>query len=92
MIYRRDYAPPTHRVDGIRLDFTLDLKSTRVVNEFSFQRTGSERDLCLHGDELELTRVSLNGQDLPLHTLDTSESHLRIVEAPPAGVLESRHR
>ena len=87
MIYRLDYAPPTHRIDWIRLDFTLGLESTRVVNEFAFQRTGSERDLWLHGDELELIRVTLNSQDLPLHTLDTSASHLRIVGAPAAGVL-----
>ena len=85
--YREDYLPPTHRISWVRLDFTLGLDATRVVSEFAFERVGNIADLCLHGDELHLTRVTINGQDFPLSSLDTSPSHLRIEEAPEIGVI-----
>jgi hypothetical protein len=34
VIHRNDYTPPSHRIAWVRLDFTLGLECTRVINEF----------------------------------------------------------
>ena len=62
VILRQDYRPPSHRLSAVKLDFTLSLDATRVVNEFSFERAGDSAALHLHGDELTLVSVAVDGR------------------------------
>ncbi len=85
VIRRLDYTPPSHRIGQVRLDFTLGIESTRVINEFDFEAVGDAQSLALHGDELTLISVSINGQLLADHELDYSSQHLQISGLPNRG-------
>ena len=88
VIHRNDYTPPSHRIQGVRLDFTLGLESTRVVNEFAFEAVsegGLAGELRLHGDELTLVSVMVDGVDWPLERMDSSPQHLHLRQLPAAG-------
>ncbi|MFM8676083.1 MAG: M1 family aminopeptidase [Burkholderiaceae bacterium] len=78
VIRRRDYTPPSHRIGQVRLDFTLGIESTRVINEFDFEAVGDAQSLALHGDELTLISVSVDGRLLADHELDYSPQYLKI--------------
>lgn len=65
----------------------LDLKATRVINEFRFHRNGSAKDMHLHGDELTFVSVSLDGRLLAPESFDVSSQHLVIYDVPEEGVL-----
>jgi aminopeptidase N len=87
VIHRQDYQPPSHRISSVKLEFTLGLEDTRVVNEFSFERTGTEAALKLHGDELGFVSVAINGKTLTADEFEVSPQHLHIHTAPAEGVL-----
>lgn len=87
VIRRHDYQPPTHRIESVKLDFTLGLEATRVVNEFAFTRTGNQITLRLHGDELTFVSVALDGRALASNEFDVSPQHLEIFNLPESGVL-----
>jgi aminopeptidase N len=87
VIRRSDYRPPSHRIGDVRLDFTLGLESTRVINEFSFVRSGTDSRLRLHGDELGFVGVSVDGRALDATEFDVSPQHLEIFDLPASGVL-----
>jgi aminopeptidase N len=86
-ILRQDYRPPSHRISSVQLDFTLNLDSTRVVNEFSFERMGESAALHLHGDELTLISVAIDGQPLAQDAFEHSSQHLHIHQAPVSGTI-----
>ncbi len=87
VIYRHDYRPPSHSITCVKLDFTLGLEETRVVNEFAFERTGSEAALKLHGDELGFVSAAIDGKTLSASEFEVSPQHLHIHNAPAKGVL-----
>jgi aminopeptidase N len=87
VIHRQDYRPPSHRINTVRLDFTLGVETTRVVNELTFERLGDETALTLHGDELGFVSVSLDGRRLTANEVDVSPQHLTLANLPPKGVL-----
>jgi aminopeptidase N len=87
VIHRQDYRPPTHRILTVRLEFMLGLEDTRVVNEFAFERTGSEAALKLHGDELGFVSVAIDGKTLSADEFEVSPQHLHIHNAPAKGML-----
>lgn len=87
VIRRQDYLPPSHRIGSVKLDFTLGLESTRVINEFFFERAGQTEALQLHGDELTLVSVAIDGRALDAHEYDHSPQHLHIYQAPARGVI-----
>jgi aminopeptidase N len=87
VIHRRDYQPPSHRISRVKLEFTLSLDDTRVVNEFAFERTGSEAALKLHGDELGFVSVAIDGKTLSASEFEVSPQHLHIHSAPAKGLL-----
>lgn len=87
VIRRHDYQPPTHRVESVSLDFTLGLEATRVVNEFTFARTGDQSALCLYGDELTFVSVAVDGRTLAPTEFDVSPQHLEIFNLPESGLL-----
>ncbi|NBP27296.1 MAG: aminopeptidase N [Betaproteobacteria bacterium] len=87
VILRQDYRPPSHRLSSVSLDFTLSLDATRVVNEFSFERAGDSAALHLHGDELTLVSIAVDGRPLKSDEFEYSPQHLQIHQLPTQGTI-----
>jgi aminopeptidase N len=62
-IHRADYAAPAYWIDTVDLTFDLDPAKTRVLNKMRVRRNSGvpAAPLRLHGDELNLARVLVNG-------------------------------
>ncbi len=63
-INRADYAPPAYWIDTVDICFDLDLVKTRVLNKMTLRRNADvpAQPLRLDGEELNLSRVLVNGQ------------------------------
>ncbi|MDO8769764.1 MAG: aminopeptidase N [Burkholderiaceae bacterium] len=63
-INRLDYTPPAFWIDTVDLTFDLDPAKTRVLNKMHMRRNAATpvQPLKLDGDELNLSRVLVNGQ------------------------------
>ncbi|MFN3228365.1 MAG: aminopeptidase N [Asticcacaulis sp.] len=77
-----DYRPPAWRVTDVELGFDLDPQKTRVVSHLLIEPNprgnGPEDTLFLHGERLELIRVSINGRDLSADDYGLSETGLTL--------------
>ncbi|MBU3738481.1 MAG: aminopeptidase N [Rhodoferax sp.] len=64
VIRRADYTPPAYWVDTVHLSFDLDPAKTRVLNRMTLRRNPdvAAQPLRLHGEDLNLARVLVNGQ------------------------------
>ncbi|MBY0455239.1 MAG: aminopeptidase N, partial [Burkholderiaceae bacterium] len=62
-IHRSDYQAPAWWIDTVDLAFDLDPAKTRVLNKMRLRRNPDvpAQALRLHGDDLNLSRVLLNG-------------------------------
>jgi aminopeptidase N len=62
-IHRADYSPPAYWIDTVELSFDLDPAKTRVLNKMTLRRNAgvAAQPLRLHGEELNLARVLVNG-------------------------------
>ena len=63
-INRLDYTAPAYWIDAVDLTFDLDPAKTRVLNKMHVRRNANvdTQPLKLDGDELNLSRVLVNGQ------------------------------
>ena len=63
-INRLDYTAPAYWIDTVNLTFDLDPAKTRVLNKMHIRRNTAVdvQPLKLDGDELNLSRVLVNGQ------------------------------
>ena len=63
-INRLDYTAPAYWIDTVDLTFDLDPAKTRVLNKMHIRRNAAVdvQPLKLDGDELNLSRVLVNGQ------------------------------
>jgi len=89
-LHRQDYAPPTFRVDTIDIGFDLDPKATRVAARTVLQRNrqSSSRELVLHGEDLNLIALRMNGRTLSKRHYRLSGGTLIIDNAPDEVILE----
>ena len=64
VINRADYRAPAYWIDTVDLCFDLDPVKTRVLNKMTLRRNPevSAQPLRLDGEELNLSRVQVNGQ------------------------------
>ena len=64
VIYRADYQAPPFWIDSVELCFDLDPAKTRVLNRMKLRRNADvpAQPLRLDGEELNLSRVLVNGQ------------------------------
>ena len=64
VIYRADYQAPPFWIDSVELCFDLDPAKTRVLNKMKLRRNADvpAQPLRLDGEELNLSRVLVNGQ------------------------------
>ncbi|MFT0532285.1 aminopeptidase N [Castellaniella hirudinis] len=85
-IHRQDYTPFPYRLSHVRLAFDLDPDTTRVQSELHFQpaaHTAPGTPLVLHGEDLELIDVTLDGRALVPGEYQLDTQTLRL--SPPAG-------
>jgi aminopeptidase N len=87
-----DYREPAYLIDRLELVFDLDFAETRVNAELHFRRnpalTNAE-PLCLHGEDLELLQIRIDGTELTPDRYQQSASELRIDSVPEQGVLHT---
>ena len=89
-VYRKDYTPPTYLVDTVELGFDLDPARTVVANRLTLRRNpaASGRAIELHGEDIELVALRLNGKALVGADYTLANNLLVIHEAPDEVVLE----
>ena len=63
-IHRENYTAPAYWIDSVELTFDLDPAKTRVLNRMVLRRNPdvAAQPLRLHGEDLNLARVLVNGQ------------------------------
>lgn len=89
-IYRKDYTPPSYLVDTVELGFDLDPARTIVANRLTLRRNPAAqgRAIELHGEDIELVALRLNGKTLGQDDYKLANNLLSIFEAPDDVVLE----
>ncbi|MCW8956497.1 MAG: aminopeptidase N [Gammaproteobacteria bacterium] len=66
-IYLKDYTPPKYWIDTVKLRFELGEAETRVVSELAVRRNQTvegDNSLLLHGEQLQLGEIHIDGQRL----------------------------
>ena len=65
-VHRLEYTPPAFWVDSIDIGFDLDPKATRVAARSKMRRNpdSQQQELVLHGEELDLVAIRMNGKTL----------------------------
>ncbi|WP_017430675.1 aminopeptidase N [Vreelandella jeotgali] len=94
-VYSSDYQPPAYRVTHTELTFDLDPASTRVDARLTVERHPEARPdapLFLHGEQLELQSVALDGQTLADDAYRHDEQGLTIADVPASFTLDTRVR
>ena len=74
-IHLKDYQPPAYSIRDVHLDVVLDPEDTKVRSSLTVARnadTAADEPLVLHGDELKLGALSVNGK--PARTEDFTET------------------
>ncbi len=89
-IHRQDYAPPAYLVDTIDIGFDLDPADTRVAARSVLRRNPDSQstELVLHGEELELVALRMNGKTLTQKQYRREPGRLVIPNAPTKVTLE----
>jgi aminopeptidase N len=89
-IYRKDYSPPSFRVDTVEMGFDLDPKATRVATRLTMTRNPDSRSksIVLCGEALELVQLRMNGKAVTKRGYTLSHGRLEIVNAPDHVTLE----
>jgi aminopeptidase N len=82
-INRADYTAPAYWIDSVDLCFDLDAARTRVLNRMTMRRNPDvpAQPLRLDGEELNLSRVLVNGQG----TSFKMDGNQLVLENLPAG-------
>jgi aminopeptidase N len=84
VVKREDYAPPPYWIHSVELSFDLDATKTIVASKMRVQRNvqaGADQPLVLHGEDLTLLRVSVDGQSVSFR----QEGGNLIIDQPPAA-------
>ena len=89
-IYRKDYTPPSYFVDTVELGFDLDPAQTVVANRITLRHNpaSKSRDLVLHGEDIALVAIRMNGTALTPGQYLLGNNTLTIRKAPEAFTLE----
>ncbi|HKX93100.1 MAG TPA: aminopeptidase N, partial [Methylibium sp.] len=86
LIHREDYAAPAYWIRSVDLTFELDPAKTLVINRMQLERNDAREPgpLRLDGDDLNLTRVLVNGESVSFRT-EAGQLVLDAVQALPPG-------
>ncbi|HWH75299.1 MAG TPA: aminopeptidase N, partial [Methylibium sp.] len=86
LIRREDYTAPAYWIRSVDLTFELDPAKTLVINRMQLERNLERpaEPLRLDGDELNLTRVLVNGESVSFRT-EAGQLVLDAVQTLPPG-------
>ena len=89
-IHRKDYTPPSYLVDTVEIAFDLAPESTRVSSRMTIQRhpEALNNTLVLHGEELTLLRIRVDGKALSKKAYRLTGLTLEIPNLPATAILE----
>jgi len=92
-IYLKDYQPPPYRVEHVDLHVELHPRRTRVLCRLRIvaaeTRAGTSTPLTLHGRELKLVHLKLDGHALPADRYRHDAEGLTIPDVPERFELET---
>ncbi len=90
IVLRDNYNQPAYWVQSLDMGFDLDPKATRVAARSIHRRNpaSKESDLVLHGDEVELVALRMNGKTLSKRQYRLDHGKLIIPNAPDEVTLE----
>ena len=95
-VYLKDYQPPEFLIDQVSLRFDLGEEGTRVRSRLELRRNPAAEsrsaDLRLHGEQLELLSLALDGEPLAPAAYAQDDEGLTIRQVPDRFVLESEVR
>jgi len=83
-----DYRPPAYRVETVDLRFELDPERTRVHSRLQLARNGDDATLTLHGCQLKLLGLRLDGRTLGAADYRIDDETLTIPDVPEQCELE----
>ena len=87
-IHLKDYRPPAYRIHEVDLRFDLDPAKTRVRAEMKVAADGDEGGpFHLHGDDLPLLSIALDGRSLDQAAYSHDGEGLTIHQVPQAFTL-----
>lgn len=90
-VYLKDYTPPTHLIDKTFLTFELDPVKTTVRSKLEIRQNPeatASASLRLHGQELTLKEVKLNGSVINASDYTVDDESLELHVVPAAFTLE----
>jgi aminopeptidase N len=88
-IHLADYKAPDFRIETVHLDFALDPQATRVTAQLEIVRTTVHAPLVLHGEELKLISLKLDGRALSESEYRLDAKSLAIASVPDRFILET---
>ena len=92
-IYLKDYRPPSYLVETVDLHFELSPSQTKVRATLQFKAnldcTEERAELYLHGRQLELLSIKLDGRELAAGEYRVDSEGLTIQVVPECFVLET---
>ena len=88
-IHLADYQAPDFHIQTVRLDFALDPNATRVAARLEITRKIAGAPLVLHGEELKLISVALDGRVLSANDYAIDAKSLTLPNVPDHFVLET---
>jgi aminopeptidase N len=89
-ILRENYTAPNYSVNTVDMGFDLDPRATRIATRLKMTLNPGieERTVELHGDELQLVALRMNGKTLTKREYQIDAGMLRIPNAPVSVTLE----
>ncbi len=89
-IFRQRYAAPAYWVDKVEMGFDLDPVETRVATRTTLVRNpeSPETTLVLHGHEVQLVQIRMNGKLLTPGQYRLEHDTLQIADAPEHVTLD----
>nr|XP_040245876.1 puromycin-sensitive aminopeptidase isoform X5 [Aegilops tauschii subsp. strangulata]XP_040245877.1 puromycin-sensitive aminopeptidase isoform X5 [Aegilops tauschii subsp. strangulata] len=87
-IFLKDYKKPDYLFDTVDLEFQLGDEKTMVTSKIAVSpgnEAGNSSPLTLHGCDLKLLSIKINGTELKSDKYTVDPRHLTIL-TPPAGV------
>jgi aminopeptidase N len=91
-VYLKDYTPPAHRIETAHLRFELDEANTLVHARLAIRAQRAGESLRLHGEDLELLGIAIDGQELATSAYRFEDGMLVIDDVPAAFSLETTTR
>ncbi|WP_168013573.1 aminopeptidase N [Halomonas salinarum] len=92
--YLHDYQPPAYRVTHTELKFDLSSSATRVSARLHVERHPAHQDaveqpLVLNGEQLDLKRIAIDGQDLDADEYSQDDGFLTVHRVPARFLLDT---